>query len=78
MRENLDTQVRDLLNSRKGEWLEIAKHSDVSYSWISKFVNGHIPNPGYATLRDLSAYLSGKKTPTPHTPTARAGDKAGA
>ncbi|MBI2725422.1 MAG: hypothetical protein HYX42_04150 [Polaromonas sp.] len=58
MRNNLDIQVRELLNKHKGDWQEIAQSSNVSYSWISKFVNGHIPNPGYATLRDLQAHLA--------------------
>ena len=42
---------------RKGDWKRIADVSNVSYSWISKFVNGHIPNPGFATLRDLQKSL---------------------
>jgi hypothetical protein len=57
MSENLDTEVLSLLMERKGEWKRIADHSNVSYSWISKFVNGHIPNPGYTTLRDLQRTL---------------------
>jgi hypothetical protein len=57
MSEDLDTEVRSLLLERKGDWKRIADTSRVSYSWISKFVNGHIPNPGFATLRDLQASL---------------------
>jgi transcriptional regulator with XRE-family HTH domain len=54
----IDAQVRALLLQRKGEWKRIADESRVSYSWISKFVNGHIKNPGFATLSGLHAYLT--------------------
>jgi transcriptional regulator with XRE-family HTH domain len=57
MSEDLDSEVRGLLMERKGDWKRIADVSNVSYSWISKFVNGHIPNPGFATLRDLQKSL---------------------
>lgn len=57
--ENLDTEVKALLTTRRGEWQAIARDpaADVSYSWLSKFANGHIPNPGYATLKRLRDYL---------------------
>lgn len=54
----LDSRVRALLASRKGDWQAVADASGVSYSWLSKFFNGHIDNPGYATLSKLDAYLS--------------------
>jgi len=57
MSTSLDTDVRAALEQRRGDWQTIAKESGVSYSWISKFVNGHIPNPGFTTLKDLHAYL---------------------
>lgn len=53
----LDIEVRDLLEERRGEWPTIAKEARISHSWISQFMRGRIPNPGYATLRDLRAYL---------------------
>jgi transcriptional regulator with XRE-family HTH domain len=53
----LDTEVRDLLESRRGDWKQIAAESKVSYSWISQFVRGKIPNPGFATLTQLRDYL---------------------
>ena len=61
MEKNLDTKVRSLLELRRGNWQAIATASDVSYSWLSKFVNGHIENPGYRTLRRLHDYLSAVK-----------------
>lgn len=53
----LDTEVRTLLEAKRGDWQDISKRAEVSYSWLSKFVNGHIPNPGYATLKRLHGVL---------------------
>lgn len=60
---DLDVEVRDALNRRRGDWRVIAKDVDVSHSWISQFVRGKIPNPGYATLRRLHAHLCGQAAP---------------
>lgn len=54
---NFDQIVLEGLEARRGEWQDIAKESGVSYSWLSKFANGHIPNPGYATLCKLHEVL---------------------
>lgn len=56
---NLPDFLRARLLERRGEWLSIAKEAEVSHSWISKFVNNHIPNPGYATLERLHRCLQG-------------------
>ena len=61
----LDTEVRTLLEAKRGDWQDVAKRAEVSYSWLSKFVNGHIPNPGYATLKRLHDALSPAPTPAP-------------
>lgn len=53
----LDEKVRIALKARKGDWLRIAEQAEVSHSWLSKFVNGHIDNPGYGTLMRLDRYL---------------------
>lgn len=65
--DDLITEVTNLLNSRRGEWQQIAADplSGVSYSWLSKFANGHIENPGYVTLRTLRDYLLSRVTPAP-------------
>lgn len=55
--EFLDAEVKALLEERRGDWPRIAEQAGVSYSWLSKFVNGHIPNPGFATLKRLHAVL---------------------
>jgi transcriptional regulator with XRE-family HTH domain len=57
MSTNLDQQVLSLLNARKGDWQAVATASGVSYSWLSKFANGHIANPGFATLTKLHEAL---------------------
>lgn len=53
----LDQEIRNRLLARRGEWPAIAASSGVSHSWISKFVRGQIPNPGYTTLTRLGACL---------------------
>lgn len=58
METNLDEQVKLLLEQRRGDWHGIATGSNVSYSWLSKFANGRIPNPGLVTLRELHQYLT--------------------
>lgn len=69
MSTDLDQEVFDLLNGRKGDWQAVAAASNVSYSWLSKFANGHIPNPGFSTLKRLHAALTGGRNsegaPTP-------------
>ncbi|MBX3605342.1 MAG: helix-turn-helix domain-containing protein [Piscinibacter sp.] len=61
MDELLDTRLRDLLAERRGDWHGIAGRAGVSHSWISKFVNGRIPNPGYGTLRKLLAVVQAQQ-----------------
>jgi hypothetical protein len=66
---DIDQQVRDLLASRKGEWESIAERSGVvSYSWISKFMNDHIPGSKVDTLRALRTWL--RANPPPEPPSA--------
>lgn len=60
MSTSIDAEVLAALMARKGEWQAVAAGSGVSYSWLSKFVNGHIKNPGFATLTKLQAFLSAK------------------
>ena len=56
-------EVTTLLQKRRGEWNDIGADpkSGVSYSWLSKFANGHIQNPGYLKLRTLRDYLKPSK-----------------
>ena len=57
MNKPLDAEVKAILEARRGEWQAIATESKVSHSWLSKFVNGHINNPGLATLRKVYAVV---------------------
>jgi len=50
---NLDVIVRDMLEARRGHWLQVAKKSGVSRSWFTQFMNGKFPNPGIDTLRKI-------------------------
>jgi transcriptional regulator with XRE-family HTH domain len=76
MEEELDVRVKGLLAARKGDWLVVAEKSGISYSWLSKFFNGHIDNPGYATLKKLLAYLEDGVESAPE-PTASEPARAG-
>lgn len=57
MTTHFDAEIRAALLQRKGDWRAVAASSGISYSWISKFVNRKIPNPGYETLKKLAAVL---------------------
>lgn len=70
MNTSLDSEVRAQLEARKGDWQAVAKGSGVSYSWISKFMNGHIDNPGFATLKSLHGYLATGANPAASEPKA--------
>lgn len=59
---NLDQVVLQLLQARKGSWQAVAAASGVSYSWLSKFANGRIENPGFGTLMKLHEVLTGAAT----------------
>jgi transcriptional regulator with XRE-family HTH domain len=60
---DIDTEVRNLLERRRGDWPRLAKLADVSHSWMSQFVRGKIPNPGFATLKRLRAALLEHEAP---------------
>jgi len=63
MTTDLDAEVKRQLEERRGHWPAIAIEAGISHSWISQFVRGRIPNPGYVTLKHLHAALS-KTAPT--------------
>lgn len=70
----LDLEVRELLQKRKGDWETVAAGAGVSHSWISQFYRDKIPNPGYATLMQLRAFLvDGVVTPRRKKETAQEG-----
>ncbi len=61
MSRKLDAALRERLENRRGDWPEIAVSAGISHSWLSKFANGHIPNPGLRTLERLELALAGKR-----------------
>lgn len=65
---NFDREVRALLEKRRGDWEAIAKKAEVSHSWIYKFVNRGIRNPGYQTLVDI--YKAAQEVPQSDKPKA--------
>lgn len=63
MKNTIDTiedELKTLLKARRNDWRDIIALSNVSYSWLWKFVNGDIPNPGVQTLRDVRDALMHK------------------
>lgn len=58
--ENLLVEVRALLQQHKGRWAEIAKECEVSYSWLSQFSRGLIPDSGHLRLVRIRDHLKGK------------------
>lgn len=78
MSTDLDVTVRHLLQSKRGEWQAVASLSGVSHSWISQFVRGHIPNPGYRTLQKLAVALQADAGKAPATEIARAAEQTSA
>jgi transcriptional regulator with XRE-family HTH domain len=62
MNQPLDVEVKRILEARRGEWQVIAEDAGVSHSWLSKFVNGHIPNPGLATLKKVHEAVERRST----------------
>lgn len=63
MSDPIDKRVKAALEERRGEWAAISKASKVSHSWLSKFVNGKIENPGLATLRQVEEALNKREKP---------------
>jgi transcriptional regulator with XRE-family HTH domain len=62
MSTDLDAEVKTLLEAKRGEWPRVCQAAEVSHSWISKFVRGEIPNPGFATLKRIHAALTSDDT----------------
>ncbi len=45
------------LQKLQGRWPEIAEHLGFSYSWLTKFANGRVPNAAYHRVAALADYL---------------------
>jgi hypothetical protein len=55
------TDVQDYLESRRGKWREIAVEAEVSYDWLTKFMQGQISEPGYNKIHRLYVIAQGQK-----------------
>jgi len=54
---SLISEVRSGLQLNKGRWPLISKRAGVSYSWLTKFAQGRIANPGARQLESVEAAL---------------------
>ena len=52
------TKIKDYLEAHRGSWPQIAADAGVSYSWLTKLVQGQIPNPGIRDVQKVLDYIS--------------------
>jgi len=57
MTTNTLETIRGELNARKGQWPAICERTGLDYSWLQKFAQGRIKNPGYGKIDSLSRDL---------------------
>jgi transcriptional regulator with XRE-family HTH domain len=57
MEPNFVEQIRNELIARKGRWPDVCKATGVGYSWLTKFAQGKIPNPGISRLQVLHRHF---------------------
>lgn len=51
------------LDLRRGGWPAICEETGISYSWLCKFAQGSIKNPGIRTVEQLDAYFRDNPRP---------------
>ena len=49
--------IKDRLEGSKGTWPVVCEKTGLDYSWLTKFAQGKIPNPGYAKVFALAEYF---------------------
>lgn len=49
--------VRESLNNNKGTWPAVCEETGLDYSWLTKFAQGKIPNPGYQRVDALAKHF---------------------
>ena len=57
--------IRRQLDALKGRWPEVCDRADVSYSWLCKFAQGRIPDPGVQRLVRLKNAADAMLSPGP-------------
>ena len=50
-------QIKAALDSRRGTWRQVCEDTGLDYSWLTKFAQGQIKNPGYRKIQTLAGYL---------------------
>lgn len=60
MKYSLFTQLHEYLVSAKGEWPTVARDCDIDKSWIYKFVNGGIKDPGVLRTEKILSYAKSR------------------
>lgn len=66
------SDLRERLQQRRGSYASVAKHADLSVSWISKFATGVKDDPKIKTLVALDNALSAMDADDAHTNDASA------
>ena len=56
MKDSLLIHLHDYLVSAKGDWPTVARDCDIDKSWIYKFVNGGIKDPGVLRTERILSY----------------------
>jgi len=74
---SLISSVRSELLSRKGEWPRIATATSNSYSWLCKFAQGRMTNPGVRRLEAIDKYLRENPSANPDHAAGPAAEPAG-
>lgn len=53
---------RDQLYENVGRWPQICQETGLDYSWLTKFAQGKIADPGYSKIMTLAKYFRSAKT----------------
>jgi transcriptional regulator with XRE-family HTH domain len=57
METNILEFVKGRLTAAKGQWPTICRETGLRYSWLSKFAQDRIPNPGITKIQRLADYF---------------------
>ncbi len=53
--------IKQRLDECKGNWPAVCEQTGLDYSWLTKFAQGKIPNPGFAKVQTLAAHFATTK-----------------
>ena len=57
---NILSFVKEYLEDRRGDWPQIADEAGVTYTWMTKVVQGAIANPGVRDIQKILDYIVSK------------------